>query len=91
MYNDVFIHNTEACWAGALIMRKTKNSVSIIDEWLKMSCCNDITDSPSTIPNNQDFIEHRHDQSLLSILVNKYNIKLYTFEKKYLQNVRQPY
>jgi hypothetical protein len=91
MYNDVFMHNTEACWAGALIIRKTQNSAAIIDEWLKMSCCDDITDRPSTIPNNQDFIEHRHDQSLLSILVKKYNIKLYTFEKKYLQNVRQPY
>ena len=56
-----------------------------------MCSCDDITDRPSIVPNNPDFIDHRHDQSLLSVLVDKYNIPLYFFEKRYLQNVRQPY
>ena len=56
-------------------------------------CCNyqDITDSNSIIPNSHHFIEHRHDQSLLSILAIKNNVDLQFFEKKYLQNVRIPF
>ena len=91
MFERVFFNNIEACWAGAMILKKTNNTVSIINEWLTMCSCDDITDRPSIIPNNADFIDHRHDQSLLSILVDKFNIPLYSFEKKYLQNTRQPY
>jgi hypothetical protein len=56
-------------------------------------CCiyEDITDVESKIKNNDLFIEHRHDQSLLSIVLNENNIKTFHFEKKYLQNSRCPY
>jgi len=91
IYGDVFQNNIEACWAGAMVMKKTNQVTSIIEEWLGMCCCEDITDAPSNIPNSSDFIEHRHDQSLLSILISKYKIPLHTFEKRFLQNVRIPY
>ena len=91
IYDDVFKNNMEACWAGAMIMRKTNKVTNIIKEWLYMCCCNDITDLPSTIENSAEFNDHRHDQSLLSIVLSKYKIPLYTFERKYLQNVRQPW
>ena len=88
----VFKENAEACWAGALVMRKTETVTKIIGEWLMMCCSdNDITDEPSSVPNSHEFIEHRHDQSLLSILISKYNIPLQTFEKRFIQNVRCPY
>ena len=56
-------------------------------------CCiyEDITDSESKIENSNLFREHRHDQSLLSIIIHKYNIQMQFFEKKYLQNVRSPF
>ena len=91
IYDDVFHRNMEACWAGAMVMRKTNNVINMIQEWLQMCCCNDITDSPSTVPNSSDFYDHRHDQSLLSIVLWKHNIPLHSFPKKYVQNVRQPY
>ena len=50
-----------------------------------------ITDVPSVSINSNEFREHRHDQSLLSIIIHKYNIPLHYFEKKYLQNIRSPY
>ena len=89
MYNKVFNENAEDCWAGAIIVKKNENSSRIIQEWLDM-CCNyhDISDSPSENINSSMFEEHRHDQSMLSIVLHKYNIPLQFFETTYLQNER---
>jgi len=92
MYDKIFNKNAEDCWAGALIIKKNTNTIKYIQEWLDMCCIyEDITDSPSKIQNSNIFNEHRHDQSLLSIVLHKNNIKTLFFEKKYLQNVRDPY
>jgi|LauGreSuBDMM15SN_2_FD.fasta_scaffold04583_2 hypothetical protein len=91
MEDGVYNKNVEACWAGAILLKKNSFTDIFVNEWLGMCCCDDITDRPSFGGNTSDFIDHRHDQSLLSILVHKYNINLHTFEKKYLQNVRIPY
>lgn len=82
----------EDCWAGALLLRTTKETVEYMNKWLHMCCSyHDITDSPSILPNVPEFIEHRHDQSLLSILAHTYHIPLCYFEKKYLQSIREPF
>ena len=92
MFYKVFNENAEDCWGGALILKKTENTIRYIQEWLDMCCIyEDITDSESKIENNNLFREHRHDQSLLSIILHKYNIQMKFFEKKYLQNVRVPF
>jgi len=92
MYNKVFTENVIDVWAGCICIRKTENSIKYINKWLSMCCIpEDITDSPSIEMNHTEFREHRHDQSLLSIIVHKYNIRILYFEKKYLQNVRSSY
>jgi hypothetical protein len=92
MFYKVFSENAEDCWAGALIVKKTENTIRYIQEWLDMCCIyEDITDSKSKIKNSNLFREHRHDQSLLSIIIHKYNIQMQFFEKKYLQNMRCPF
>jgi hypothetical protein len=92
MYDKIFNENAEDCWAGALILKKTKNTVAYMQEWLYMCCIyEDITDTPSKVENSISFREHRHDQSLLSIILHKYNIETQYFETKYLQNVRVPF
>jgi hypothetical protein len=92
MFDKVFRESVVDCWAGAIIVKKTDNSVMYIQEWLDM-CCNyeDITDSKSNIANSHLFIEHRHDQSLLSIVMYKYNIPLQLFGRSCLQDVRNPF
>lgn len=92
MKQKVFNENILDCWAGCIFIKKTDFSKSVLNEWLDM-CCNydDISDSPSSIENTVFFRDHRHDQSLLSILLCKYGIEMDFFEKKYLQNVRMPY
>jgi hypothetical protein len=92
MYDKVFNENALDCWAGAVVIRKTDKTVQMMQEWLEMaSNYENITDSPSKIPNSPLFREHRHDQSLLSIVLHKNNIYLPFFEKRYLNNVRAPY
>lgn len=91
MSDKVYIENAEDCWAGAIIVKKTINSVKYIQEWLGMCCIyENITDSPSSIE-HAEFRDHRHDQSLLSIITHKYNINTHFFENRYLQNCRIPY
>jgi hypothetical protein len=88
----VFNEEINISWAGAIFLRKSKFSSDVINEWLQMCCVHeDISDSPSDITNSEKFIEHRHDQSLLSIVLFKYNICLEWFEKGILQNLRALY
>jgi len=90
MYEKVFIQNAEDCWAGAIVIKKTDNTVNIVKEWLDMCCVyEDITDQIDT--EDTLFRDHRHDQSLLSIVLHKYDIQTIFFETKYLQNTRIPY
>lgn len=92
LYDKVFLENESDCWAGAIVVKKTDHSVKLIREWLDMACIYDnITDSPSTLDNHQEFIEHRHDQSLLNVVLLTHNIEKQFFENKYLQNVRVPF
>jgi hypothetical protein len=90
MYDKIFIENIKDCWAGAIVVKKTKNTIKYMQEWLDMCCIHeDITDSPSIAENSELYREHRHDQSLLNIVLQKYNIKTPIFENRYLQNMRK--
>lgn len=92
IHDLVFTQQAEDCWAGALIFKKSANTLQYLQEWLTMCCVyEDISDEPSKHPNQKEFREHRHDQSLLSIVIYKYSIPLCYFERKYLQNVRDPF
>lgn len=89
VYSQVFEQNAPDCWAGAIVLRKTAATVAMIDEWLRMcTCAEDITDSPSHLfPNSTEFHEHRHDQSLLSIVLLKHNVSLRWFPPMYMLHV----
>jgi hypothetical protein len=61
--------------SGATIWRATEQSRKIATEWYNTMANNYnlIDDSPSKAPNNPDFKENRHDQSILTMLIHKYN------------------
>jgi hypothetical protein len=63
--------------ASYIILRKNNFTVFFIKEWLRFSQDHRIiTDLPNEcrLPNYDEFIDHRHDQSILSILGRKYRI-----------------
>jgi hypothetical protein len=48
---------------------------SLVNEWYEIACdYHMIDDSPSIAPNLPCFKEHRHDQSIFSLLTKKYNL-----------------
>jgi len=63
--------------ATSIIIRKCPNSINCVDLWYD-TCCkyNLINDNPSKIANHSSFREHRHDQSIWSIICKKYGCYL---------------
>lgn len=73
---DGYNINTLQCLATVIIIKKTSHSIELINKWCEL--CNNyslINDDIET--EDPSFIEHRHDQSIFSLLVNTYgSIKL---------------
>jgi len=61
--------------SSAILFKKCKETLDLVKEWYNISCnYHMIDDSPSIAPNVGSFKEHRHDQSVFSLLTKKYNI-----------------
>ncbi len=63
--------------ASTIIIKKCQKTVDLVSEWYKIATEDNyhyLNDSPSIKPNLRGFIEHRHDQSIFSLLTKKYNI-----------------
>jgi hypothetical protein len=63
--------------AGLIGLRNNESNRALVEEWAKwMQDDQILTDTPSIYPNHPNFIEHRHDQSILTNLVlrDKYQI-----------------
>jgi hypothetical protein len=70
-------YNYSTVQSGLLILEKNEKVISFIKEWLRYSQDKRIlTDINNTLgkQNFNEFIEHRHDQAILSLLRIKYNI-----------------
>ncbi len=66
--------------AGVQVYMKNTFTINFIEEWLNY-CKNEfvLTDIPNryTTSNDVDFVDHRHDQSILSIMAIKYGLEIY--------------
>ena len=77
--------NSQQIQGGIIIVRNTKYSRQFINKWLELSQNEQlITDIPSE-NEYPDFINHRHDQSIISLLAlqNQQNIIFVPFEEKH--------
>jgi hypothetical protein len=66
--------------ANVWVFRKTKESVAFVKEWLELvQDPRVVTDDKSTLgPDYEAFKEHRHDQSVSSLLVKQWGLKPFT-------------
>jgi hypothetical protein len=63
------VMNTMQNAATFIIMKKTDQTYDFASEWYSICCTySNIDDSPSKAANDPSFIEHRHDQSVFSLL-----------------------
>jgi TusA-related sulfurtransferase len=61
--------------AGALMFLICNETKQLVNEWYTLCCdYHNIDDTPSILQNCNEFIEHRHDQSVYSLLTKKYNV-----------------
>lgn len=69
------ILNSRQRQAGTSMYLICNETINLVNEWYKL-CCNYhmIDDSPSIEPNLDCFKEHRHDQSIFSLLTKKYKM-----------------
>ncbi len=81
---EIMNANTEEYWkhtqadAAFLVVQKNNFTVKFIKEWLEYGTNPMlITDEPSPSGNYDSFIEHRHDQSILSILAQKHKLEFF--------------
>ena len=81
--------NPRQTCATYMLLKKTPNTMNMVNLWYELaSDYHNIDDSPSLIPNDVSFREHRHDQSLFSLitrftpLVAIVNDDIYTDNKK---------
>jgi len=61
--------------AGALLFCVCDKTRQFVNEWYEIGCeYHNIDDTPSMNKNFPSFKEHRHDQSIFSLLTKKYNL-----------------
>jgi hypothetical protein len=58
--------------ASIIIIKKNKHSEKIINDWYNISCNYDLINDSKHMDQCDEFKDHRHDQSILSILLNIY-------------------
>jgi hypothetical protein len=72
--------NAEQVMASFSIFMNNEKNRAFVKEWL-LYCCNEniVTDIPNIcgLENSPAFRDHRHDQSILSLLAVKHNIEIY--------------
>jgi hypothetical protein len=74
MLDETYL-NTPQHQSGTLLIMKCDKTAEIVNKWYELSCdYHNIDDSPSINANLSCFIEHRHDQSILSLLLKKNNV-----------------
>ena len=69
------ILKTKQIWSGTIFFKNNKFAREILDKWSSLLNINKLIDDSASISNNhKDFIEHRHDQSLFSLICKKRNV-----------------
>lgn len=85
---DKFYTDTTQIEATHIFIRKCRTSIDFINEWLHVLYDNSglFTDSISQFPEFVEFEEHRHDQSVFSILAKKYCIETLSTNETYSED-----
>jgi hypothetical protein len=86
-------YNSSQVDASYQLYKKNNKTIDFIDEYMKY-CENEniISDLPNITKDNlPEFIDHRHDQSIMSLMATKYNISLYPEPSEWGNHLKRPY
>lgn len=90
--NRYYYDAKQVCGSPQIYMKNKKN-IEFVRQWL--AYCEDprvLTDLPNTcgLENLPEFKEHRHDQSVLSILSRRYNLPIYRDPSQFGNHYKMP-
>ena len=75
MLDNKYLDECPQHQAGAILFWVCDKTRTLVNKWYELACdYHNIDDTPSVTPNFSCFIEHRHDQSIFSLLIKKYDI-----------------
>lgn len=73
-----YVHQTVQAQSNHLCMPKSLYTIRLVTEWLSLGMIpNLIADSPSIAPEHPEFIDHRHDQAIWSLLIKRWRIPIW--------------
>jgi len=81
------------CDASFCLFRKSPQCLQFLEEWMRFCCDKRIlTDEPNTCGENNlpDFIQHRRDQAVVSLLARKYQLSLYRMPTQFGNHYKMP-
>lgn len=70
-------------YGGIVILRKTRFAERFVAEWLKWTTAGELaTDAHDPKRQHAGFVAHRHDQSILSLLLKRHRVKTFPMPAK---------
>ena len=76
--NKQIYYDTNQAYGLCLVVKKKNFTIKFVEQWLEISSVHNLfDDSPSKNKNSDLFITHKHDQSILSLLLKLHNIKTF--------------
>lgn len=73
---------------GVIFIRKEPQTIALVQSWLDLyyEDFHLVDDTPSRSPNEAGFVQHRHDQSVLSLLLKRHETSVIPIEEVYRPN-----
>ncbi len=86
--NEIELLKKTQYQANYILIKKTPKIMNLINEWYHIASTNYnlINDEPSKEKNFDEFIEHRHDQSIFSLLLKKYEYENNDLDPSWVPN-----
>jgi len=77
--------------ATIVMLRKCEHTSMLVDAWFDTACAHPFlfTDELRTLPQNRDFIAHRYDQSIFSVIRKMYGVDIVPMEEYFFDFIRE--
>lgn len=81
LFEDKYM-NTNQAYGGICLLKKTNFAIKIVDEWFELCQDEELFNNDTTNNEHTEFITHKNDQSMFSLLLKKYNVKTFPLPLK---------